>query len=204
MKYFVLFTILISALVPTIAHQQWNNKPTATKFNYTTTDVITDQEVDIDFCSGCMDVVKMISYYAEQNYTYMAIEKIVVGACSTLGPGYSSVCKFVADYGVKAILNKLKTMDPAKVCQSLRICVKIQNSAKCSVCKIVISQLVDYVTQGHTVEEIKKFVKKICGSKLYVGSNICTTIVEIGIDKLIEFIRTAHSSQEVCTWLKLC
>lgn len=190
MKSFVKFSLCFALLTLS-----------ATTYGYS----LNTEEKNIDFCDGCKTFINTVKYYADQNYTYNEIEQFVMAACSYLGPGYSHICDFVAMYGVKALINWTKTMNPEEVCHMVRLCsINKFNNEKCSLCKFITSQIITYITEGHTVNEIKKFIVKLCNNMMYKRSQVCINIIDYGLDELIEFLKSGMSEKKICDMIKLC
>ena len=159
--------------------------------------------VKYDYCQGCETVVETIKYYAEQNYTKQEIVALVDEACSLLGPGYSQICTFVADYGVDMVLKLLAKMEPHEVCVKIWICKDTLGDGKCSICKFVVDQIMNYVESGHTEEEIKKFITMLCSKAGSKYEPVCTSLLDMGWEELIEYLKTL-SAEELCGYISLC
>ena len=156
-----------------------------------------------DVCSGCETVVETIKYYAEQNYTKQEIKVVVEEACSMLGPGYSQICTFVADYGVDMVLRLLAKMEPHDVCVKIWMCSDEFSDAKCSLCKFVIDQIMNYVESGATEEEVKKFITMLCDKAGSKYAPVCSEILDMGWGELIQYLKTL-SAEELCGYISLC
>ena len=142
--------------------------------------------VKYDYCQGCETVVETIKYYAEQNYTKQEIAVLVGEACDLLGPGYSQICTFVADYGVDMVLKLLAKMDPHEVCVKIWICKDTLGDGKCHLCKFVVDQIMNYVESGATEEEVKKFITMICNKAGSKYAPVCNSLLDMGWDELIQ------------------
>jgi len=156
-----------------------------------------------DVCSGCETVVETIKYYAEQNYTKQEIKVVVEEACSMLGPGYSQICTFVSDYGVDMVLKLLAKMEPHEVCVKIWMCSEKLDNGKCSLCKFVVDQIMNYVESGHTEEEVKKFITMLCNKAGTKYAPVCTNLLDMGWDELIQYLKTLTAG-ELCEYITLC
>lgn len=156
-----------------------------------------------DVCQGCETVVETIKYYVEENYTKQEIKVLVDEACNLLGPGYSQICTFVADYGVDMVLKLLEKMEPHNVCVKIWMCSKELGNGKCSLCKFVIDQVIHYVESGHTVEEIKRFITVICNKAGTKYAPVCTNLLDMGWDELMQYLKTLTAG-ELCEYMTLC
>lgn len=160
--------------------------------------------VRYDYCQGCETVVETVKYYVEQNYTKQEIIVLVDEACQLLGPGYSQICTFVADYGVDMILKLLAKMEPHDVCVKIWMCKEdILKNGKCSVCKFAVDQIIHYVESGATEGEIKKFITMLCAKAGSKYSHVCSSLLDMGWDELIQYLKTL-SAGELCEYMKLC
>lgn len=159
--------------------------------------------VKYDYCQGCETVVETIKYYAEQNYTKQEITTLVNEACSLLGPGYSQICTFAADYGVDMILKLLAKMEPHEVCVKIWICKNNLDNGKCSICKFIVDQIINYVESGHTEEEVKKFITMICNKAGTKYASVCSKFLDMGWEELIKYLKT-FSAEELCGYMKIC
>ena len=158
--------------------------------------------VKYDYCQGCETVVETIKYYAEQNYTKQEIDMLVKEACDLLGPGYSQICTFVADYGVDMVLKLLAKMEPHEVCVKIWMCKELSDG-KCSVCKFVVDQIMNYIESGATEEQVKKFITRICNTAGSKYEPVCEKLLDMGWDELIEYLKTL-TSDDLCQYMTLC
>ena len=158
--------------------------------------------VKYDYCQGCETVVETIKYYAEQNYTKQEIDMLVKEACDLLGPGYSQICTFVADYGVDMVLKLLAKMEPHEVCVKIWMCKELSDG-KCSVCKFVVDQIMNYIESGATEEQVKKFITRICNTAGSKYEPVCEKLLDMGWDELIQYLKTL-TAEELCQYITLC
>ena len=158
--------------------------------------------VKYDYCQGCETVVETIKYYAEQNYTKQEIDMLVKEACDLLGPGYSQICTFVADYGVDMVLKLLAKMEPHEVCVKIWMCKEL-GDGKCSVCKFVIDQIMNLIESGATEEQVKKFITRICNTAGSRYEPVCEKLLDMGWDELIQYLKTL-TAEELCQYMTLC
>ena len=156
-----------------------------------------------DVCHGCETVVETIKYYAEQNYTKQEITVLVDEACGLLGPGYSQICTFVADYGVDMVLKLLAKMEPHEVCVKIWMCSEKLGDGKCSLCKFVVDQIMSYVESGATEEEVKKFITMLCNKAGTKYAPVCSILLDMGWEELMEYLKTL-TSEELCEYMTLC
>ena len=162
------------------------------------------KETNIDFCSSCVTVVDTIKYYSSQNYTYTEIEKIITEGCSYLGPGYSQICNYIASYGAKYIIDFAKSLNSTSVCQKIKLCPTALDNAKCSYCKFIISQIETFILDDHTIDEIYKFINKLCNDKVHKYTTTCINILDYGLNNLVKLIKAKYSPDYVCVLLRAC
>ena len=164
----------------------------------------TSVPVKFDYCEGCETVVETIKYYADNNYTKQEIRVLVDEACGLLGPGYSQICTFVADYGVDMVLKLLSKMEPHEVCVKIWMCSSAEiDNGKCSLCKFVVDQIINYVESGHTEAEVKKFITLLCDKAGTKYGPVCSELLDLGWDELMEYLKTL-TADDLCQYMTLC
>ena len=157
-----------------------------------------------DYCNDCIIVIDTIKYYFEQNYTIAELDKLISMGCAYLGPGFSQICDFVADYGIRYLIKLINSLDSKGVCEFIYICPSRTRDIKCAVCKFTTLQILNYIEDDHTDEEIKKFITNICENAIYKYSDICISILDFGLDEFITFIKEYANADYICEFVKIC
>jgi len=159
---------------------------------------------EYNYCDGCIMIIDTIKYYLNQNYTINEIERIINIGCGYLGPGYSMICDYVVDYGIKFIIKYIQNLDSKQTCEYIYICNSKTRDIKCSYCKFIISELINYINNNHNIDEIKKFIISICNNTTYKYSNVCINILNYELDEFIEFLKLANNPEYICKFIQLC
>ncbi|OHS98220.1 hypothetical protein TRFO_35419 [Tritrichomonas foetus] len=74
----------------------------------------------------------------------------------------------------------------------------------CQVCKQVIAYVEELINDQKVEDEITKQVKLICQSFPTPYSSLCTSVAEMFISSIIEFIKAGLESSVICTQIGLC
>ena len=156
-------------------------------------------------CTACETVVTLVDHWLDEGKTHEQIKKLVEQLCSYVGPTYASVCTALLDGELESIIKYIESMEPNKVCQMIRLCpAQLKASAvTCSVCKVVIDAVEQFVEDPRTEQQIINLLDRLC--KMFPKyESVCDQLVAYGVMEVVELIKQYGDSEKVCTIIKLC
>lgn len=185
--------------------------------------VLTKQDVNLDDCTFCQEIVSLGENALAQNKTADEIRTLVLDLCAEIEKTplkvVSQECHFVADHIDEVVQLLIAKANPEEVCSVLGMCssktpvmsplLHTQRFGvdKCEVCEEVLN-LVEYELQQNTTEaKIQTLVDEACAelqktplSGLYPECEAVAQNLPAAIDALLNL----ESPQTACTQLKLC
>lgn len=161
-------------------------------------------------CVICEFVLKEIDDEIKDKHNEDEIKNIVLGICKRLPKSVRSECdNFVEKYSDLVISMLEQKLDPALVCQELKLCSPTGiNAVKeeildCAVCEVVVMAVNKVLSNDKVDHDILHVVEKSCNllpAKYYAR---CHTMMEIYGDSVIHLIEE-FGTKGVCQKIGLC
>lgn len=155
-------------------------------------------------CEGCKFVIGKIEEFVDSGKTIAEIEKYVDKIC-TVFHKYNDTCEKILNIGVEEIITLLvKFETPDKVCEQIGLCKKqITNTVECEGCKFIVNKIEQWIESGKTIEEIEKYVDKICF--LFPKYNdTCAKFIDVGIKEIVELLIEFEDPETICKQIGIC
>lgn len=166
---------------------------------------------DDDKCVMCEFVMQFLRNMLEQKDTREDIENAVERVCSLMPHTLSEECQdYVEAYGDQVIELLAQEIDPAKVCQMIKLCpsvrvvVAVNDDVSCVMCEYALTQLDQMLGDHKTEEEIRQALDHLCSVLPKTLSGECQAFVDTYTEQIIHMLIDDLTPDQVCRELHLC
>jgi len=175
-------------------------------------------------CVMCMNVVAMLESQVVKGENSTSLLRSVDQLCTRLH--IEDWCVANLKPKIIAILPQLLSkLDPAKVCQSVKLCnnsnsqlaeekvhkvkseqvVKVDGmlDTKCEICSLILAYVKQVIGSNQTQAAIEAALDKAC-QKIPFAKNLCISVLEPYLTQIIEGIVAKEDPEVICAKIKLC
>jgi len=175
-------------------------------------------------CIMCMNIVAMLESQVVKGENSSALLRSVDQLCTRLH--IEDWCVANLKPKIIAILPQLLSkLDPAKVCESVKLCnnsnsqlaeekvhkvkseqvVKVDGmlDTKCEICSLILAYVKQVIGSNQSQAAIEAALDKAC-QKIPFAKNLCVSVLEPYITQIIEGIVAKEDPAVICARIKLC
>ncbi|KAK3580729.1 hypothetical protein CHS0354_005737 [Potamilus streckersoni] len=180
-------------------------------------------------CDACQQMLSLLEKFVK-NMSETDLMSELQKVCSVLPVSIRDTCVTTVNTYGPVIIDLLKQGDNAKViCQLIKLCSegdstlrlssdpfikpievlpavseKASASPMCTVCKLVMKELQQYIQKNSTKEEIKKALENVCTNFPATISQECKDFVDQYTDVIISLLQQEIEPDKICTTIGLC
>ncbi|XP_033329739.2 prosaposin isoform X1 [Megalopta genalis] len=177
------------------------------------------------YCVICEYILHYIQETLSNRTTEETVKRIVKEVCNKLPKGVKDECsQFIDSYGDAVIAILIQGIDPAHVCEMLRLCPsksfmklwesvpakytleekRVSNKPSCPLCLLAITKVYNEIKNNKTEAKIKEELDKLCNALPTSVTKECTDLVKVYTKDLVEVILADFTPEEACAYLHLC